>query len=383
MKTKFLNLLFATMLVAVSCGDKEDDSPKTIEQLKSVAYKEEAPKVITSKKTGNIVVDPTTGKNQYEYLTTVQEQYAITPLSVVADNMSDVIFPGSILRGDSFMNGKYDPLVLRNEFTPVTLSISLRGDIKVSETTKPVLSQVRQVMNDLITRQAEANRINFEYVPSVFSYESNKVTTEEHFRSSLKIHVSANILKGIIKSSFDYQKDGSNSLTKNYVMVAFRQHIYSASIDPKHYSTWIKGDVDVRDMGEYEPLYIGSVDYGRVGYIFIETTKSAEEVRKMIKASLEVAVGYVSASANANYVNEFKRLFQEDKVKVKISGGPVELGNKVNSYGSFEKFVQMPNSENITKTSVPISYKVRRLKDNTEVQVIDTYTHNVVEMKDN
>lgn len=189
-------------------------------------------------------------------------------------------------------------------------------------------------------------------------------------------------MAGLVKASFDYEKDQSNSLTKSYVMVAFRQHIYNVSIDPKHYSNWIMGDIDVKDMGEYEPLYISSVDYGRVGYVFVQTNKSVEEVRKMVKASLEVAVKYVDASANAEYTSEFQRLFQEGKVKVKISGGPVELANKVDNYESFVKFVQMPNAENIAKTSVPISYKVRRLKDNTEVQVIDTYTHNVVEQKD-
>lgn len=380
MKRKLISLFSTVIFITVSCGDKGDDTARTIEQLKQVVYEKEAPKTIASKKTGNVVLDPTTGKNVYEYLSTVQEQYVITPLSVVAENMSDVIYPGSILRGDSFMKGKYDPLVLKNEFNPVTLSISLRGDINVSESTKPLLSQVRQVMNDLITRQKD--KINFEFVPSVFSYESNTVTTEEHFKTSLKIHAEANVMAGLVKASFDYEKDQSNSLTKSYVMVAFRQHIYNVSIDPKHYSNWIMGDIDVKDMGEYEPLYISSVDYGRVGYVFVQTNKSVEEVRKMVKASLEVAVKYVDASANAEYTSEFQRLFQEGKVKVKISGGPVELANKVDNYESFVKFVQMPNAENIAKTSVPISYKVRRLKDNTEVQVIDTYTHNVVEQKD-
>lgn len=381
MKKTIASLFLTTALFMGACSDKGDAALKTIEELKPVVYQQEAPKQVASKKTGNIVVDPTTGKNRYEYLTTVQEQYTVTPLSVVAENLSDVIYPGSILRGSSFINGKYDPLVLKNEFAPVTLSISLRGNINVSETTKPVLSQVRQVMNDLINRQKD--KISYDFVPSVYSYESNKVTTEEHFKSSLKIHAEAGVLKGLIKASFNYDHIDNSSTNEQYVMVIFRQHIYNVSIDPKHYSTWVVGDIDTRDMGEYEPVYISSVDYGRVGYIFVKTNKSVEEVSKMVKASLEVAVKYIDANANMNYTNEFKRLFQEDKVKIKISGGPVELANKVDSFESFVKFVQMPNAENITKTSVPISYKVRRLKDNTEVQVIDTYTHNIIELKDN
>lgn len=379
MKKFILGLLVTTAITAVSCGDEGDNTAQTIEQLKPVVYEKETPKTIASKRTGNVVLNPTTGKNQYEYLSTVQEQYSITPLSIVAETMSDVIYPGSMLRGDSFMKGKYDPLTLRNEFNPVTLSVSLKGDIKVSETTRPILSDVRGTINALIARQNKG--IDFNFIPAVYSYESNTVTTEQHFKTSLKIHAEANVMAGLVKASFDYQKDESNSLTKSYVMVAFRQHIYNVSIDPKHYSTWIVGDIDVKDMGEYEPLYISSIDYGRVGYIFVETTQSVEEVRKMVKASLEVAVKYVDAKANAQYTDEFKRLFQEGKVKLKISGGPIELANKVDNYESFVKFVQMPTAENLAQTCVPISYKVRRLKDNTEVEVIDTYTHNIIELK--
>lgn len=374
-------LLLMAISAIVSCGDKNGESPRTIEQLSPVVYQPEAPKTISSQRTNNIVLDPTTGTNKYEYLTTVQEQYAITPLSVVEETMSDVIYPGSILRGDSFMAGKYDPLVLRNEFSPVTLSISLKGNIDVSETTKPILSQVRSTMNILLAGQKE--KISFDFIPAVFSYESNEITTEEHFKSTLKIHAEANVLKGLVKASFDYDKNSSSTTSKKYVMVAFRQHIYNVSIDPKHYSTWIIGDIDTKDMGEYEPLYISSVDYGRVGYILVETNKTAKEIATMIKASLEVAVKYIDANANMHYTNELKSLFTQNKVKVKISGGPIELANKVDSYDSFVKFVQMPNAENITKTSVPIAYKVRRLKDNTEVQVLDTYTHTKIELKNN
>lgn len=377
MKKNAINLLLIAF-VMMSC-EKTQDPIKTIEELKSVTFNTESSKEIASVRTGNVVLDPTTGQNKYEYLTTVQSQYAITPLSVVAETMSEVIYPGSIVRGDSFMNGKYDPLVLKNEFAPITLSISLRGDINVSTTTKPILSQVRLVMTDLITRQKD--RINFDFVTTAFSYESDRVTTEEHFKSILKIHAEANVLKGMVKASFGYDGNSSASTSKQYVMVAFRQHIYNVSVNPNHYSNWIIGNVETNAMGEYEPLYISSVDYGRVGYVFVETNKSAEEVSKMIKASLEVAVQYIDANANLQYTKELQSLFTQQKVKVKISGGPVELANKVDSYDSFVKFVQMPNAENITKTSVPISYKVRRLKDNTEVQVLDTYTHNIVQLK--
>ncbi|MDO5607973.1 MAG: thiol-activated cytolysin family protein [Capnocytophaga sp.] len=384
MKRTFKNVLclLAVGAIAVSCEKNGgNDSATTIEELKAVVFEEEAPVEISSKKTGNIATNPTTGKNQYEYLTTVQKQYLVAPLSIVSETMTDVIYPGSMLRGDSFVQGNYDPLVLRNEYNPVNLSLTLRGDISVSESVKPALSQVRSTMNDLIARQKE--KVDYSFVPSVFNYESNEITTTESFKRSFKIHAKAKVLSGLVKAKFSFEENQSSSNQKRYVMVSFRQFLYNASVDPQHYSSWIQGDIDVSDMGGYEPLYISSVDYGRVGYILVETEKSTEEMSKMIKASLEVAVQYANVESSTKLSKEFQKMFEQNKVQVMISGGPLELGNQVNSYESFVKFVQMPTAENLTKTSVPIAYKVRRVKDNTEVQVLDTFTENIFQLKDN
>lgn len=379
--TRNVLCLLAVGAIVASCEKKGGDSTTTIEDLKTVVFEEEAPVEISSKKTGNIVINPTTGKNQYEYLTTVQKQYLVAPLSIVSETMTDVIYPGSMLRGDSFVQGNYDPLVLKNEYNPVVLSLTLKGDISVFETVKPTLSQIRGNLNILIAKQKD--KIDYSFAPAVINYESNEITTTESFKRSFKIHAKANVLSGLVKAKFSFEESQSTTNQKRYVMVSFRQFLYNASVDPQHYSNWIKGDIDVSDMGGYEPLYVSSVDYGRVGYVLVETEKSTEEMSKMIKASLEVAVKYVDVSSSMELSKEFQKMFQQNKVQVMISGGPLELGNQVNSYENFVKFVQMPNAENLTKTSVPIAYKVRRVKDNTEVQVLDTFTENIFQYKDN
>ncbi len=380
LQIKKILFLFVLGIMVVACNSKEEEQ-LSIEDLKSVEFTDNPEKIISTKKTGNIVTDPSTSTDRFEYLTTIQKTYLVKPILNVVQMNNDIIFPGSMLRGDTFIKGKYDPLVLSNEFNPVTLSITLQGDVNVLESVKPVLSQVRRVKNDLIAQQKD--KIDFTFVPTIYNYESNSVTTEESFKRALKIHVDVNVLKGLVKTNFDYKQDNNTSNTKKYVMVSFRQSLYNVSIDPKHYSEWIKGDINVKDMGEYEPVYVSSVDYGRIGCILVETEKSAREIREMIKASLEFAVGYVDTNINVEYTKEFKKLFKQEKIKVMINGGPHELAGKIDSYDSFKKFVQMPNPQTLVKTSVPISYKVRRLRDNTEVEVRDTYTETIFELKDN
>ena len=372
-------VLLAVAAVMVACT-KPQKGITSIEGLKPVVYNQEAAKEVSAKKTGRVLPDPTTGKNKDEYLVTWQKQYLLKPMSVVKETDGDVIYPGSIIRGDSFLKGIYDPLVLENEFNPVTLSMTLRGDINVSTQVKPRLSDVRSAMNDLLAKQKD--NIDYNYVPAIWSFESHEITTEQSMKIALKIHASVALTSGIAKADFNYEQNKNSSSQEKYIMVAFRQVMYNAAIDPKHYTQWINGNINVKDMGEYEPLYISSIEYGRTGYILVQTKQSASETMQMIKASISVATGYVQGQADTEYSKQFKELFSENKVKVKIYGGPVALGNKVTDYNGFMEFVKMPNAETLTKTSVPVSYKVRRLKDNTLVDVLDTYTESKFELRD-
>lgn len=378
-KVFYLSLLIVAILVT-SC--KKESAAIKFENLKRVEFTDQGgTRIISEKKTGNTAYDKEKEKTRYEYLITVQHPYTITPMSIVNETMSDIIYPGSIVRGDEFMNGKYAPVRMKNEFEPVELSVTLNGkDIKVSQSVLPVLSKVRQARNDLIAGQM--NKIKGEFIPAVYSYDSHEITTEASFKRTLKIHANIQVVGGIAKADFDYNSSNSSSSKKKYVMIAFRQYLYNMAIDPKHYSQWIKGDIDTQDMGDYEPLYISSVDYGRTGYILVQTNESIEEATKTIKAALEVAIKWGKGGVNVGYDSKFTSLFKENRIKIKIVGGPAELAVGVNSPESFTKFIQLPKAEELIASSAPIAYKVRRLRDNTEVDVIDVYTESKIDFKD-
>ena len=378
-KVFYLSLLIVAVLVT-SC--KKESAAIKFENLKRVEFTDQGgTRIISEKKTGNTAYDKEEEKTRYEYLITVQHPYTIAPMSIVNETMSDIIYPGSIVRGDEFMNGKYAPVRMKNEFEPVELSVTLNGkDIKVSQSVLPVLSKVRQARNDLIAGQM--NKIKGEFIPAVYSYDSHEITTEASFKRTLKIHANIQVVGGIAKADFDYNSSNSSSSKKKYVMIAFRQYLYNMAIDPKHYSQWIKGDIDTQDMGDYEPLYISSVDYGRTGYILVQTNESIEEATKTIEAALEVAIKWGKGGVNVEYDSKFTSLFKENRIKIKIVGGPAELAVGVNSPESFTKFIQLPKAEELIASSAPIAYKVRRLRDNTEVDVIDVYTESKIDFKD-
>lgn len=185
MKNVFFSSLLILAVLFVSCEGK--NKIIKFEDLKSVAFKEEADKEISAISTGRRIFDPQANKERTLYKVTVQKQYQLKPLSLVAETMSDIIYPGSIVRGDEFINGKYAPVKLKNEFEPVKLSVTLKGkDVNVSKSVLPILSEVRQAHNDMIAGQMD--KIKGEFIPAVYTYESYEATTSQSFKRTLKRH---------------------------------------------------------------------------------------------------------------------------------------------------------------------------------------------------
>ncbi|MEP6805133.1 MAG: thiol-activated cytolysin family protein [Flavobacterium sp.] len=381
-KNLIFALAFSTLLfTACSSDDKNDDTSGSLENLQPVVFATKPDNILSSKKTGLQELNPTTGNNEYVYLTEVEKQTTLSPLSIINEANLDVIYPGSILRGSSFMNAVYDPLVLKNAFKPVTLSMSLRGDLSVSAQTLPIPSEVNTVINGLVSKNK--GLIDYNAVPTYYEYQSDEITTENSFKKALDAHLNVNVLGGLVKANFGYTQNSGASTTKNYVMVKVRQRLYSMTIDPKYYRDWIDGDINMNNFGTHEPVYVSNVDYGRVAYILIETNKDESYNNMMVKASVGVALKVVDISVDVNYSEEFKKLFAQNKVKIMIVGGPLALGGKVTDYNSFVKFLQAPSSSDLVSSSAPISYKIRRLKDNTEVEVKDMYSEQFKELKAN
>ncbi|WP_264538405.1 thiol-activated cytolysin family protein [Flavobacterium sp. N1736] len=381
-KTAILAFAISAALF-ISCSDdnKNNDPKATLDNLQPIVFTEKADKVLSSKKTGTQELNPTTGNKEYVYLTEVEKQTTLSPLSIINEENLDVIYPGSILRGSSFMNAAYDPLVLKNAFKPVTLSMSLRGDLGMSANILPTYSEITNATNILVNKNK--NLIDYNAVPTYYECQSDEITTENSFKKALDAHLNVNVLGGMVKANFGYTQNSGSTNTKSYVMVKVRQRLYSMTIDPKYYADWIDGDISANNFGTHEPVYVSNVDYGRVAYILIETTKDEAYNNKMVKASVGVALKVVDIGVDVNYSEEFKSLFAQNKVKVMIVGGPIDLGGKVTDYNSFVKFLQSPSSSDLVSSSALISYKIRRLKDNTEVEVKDMYTQQFTELKPN
>lgn len=351
-----------------SCSS-DDDAVSGSRGLRDVKFHSEPDMEISKKFTGNTSIDADgVPRKEYEIVTRRYNEFSVADLMSEANIEKTILYPGSILRGESFLNGKYDPVVLHNSFNPVTLFLTINGSNReIKKNVIPKGSEVFQALTDLTLGNSAF--FSSKYIPANYTYESEKVTTEESFKKTIDLHIKANFA-GIANSSFDYDYSKSNVKSSSYILVKLRQTVYSAGIDPVHWSNWVQGDISVLDSGPYEPVYISSIDYGRVAYLLIETKKSSQETGNMVKGAVDFKIGRISAGGNYQKNEEFKKLFNSNKIKVSVLGGPSKI---VNNYDQFMDYMELFGEENAIASSAPISYTIRRLKDNTQVDIVNTY----------
>ncbi len=381
MKNKVLTAIALVSILTMSCTDKNEDTNTDLNSLQPVKYDNFSEKK-TSAKTGKTQVNPTTGTTEFEYLTTVEKQETMAPLSLVSISNTDIIYPGSILRGSSFLESSYDPLVLSNKFNDVVLSGTLQGArTNFTESVPPTLSAMRNAIN--VLKSNNKDLVDYTAVPAVFEYEGTEIYNEKSFVKAFNLHAKVNVAAGLVKSKFNYDVTSGSTSSIKHTVVRMRQWFYNFSIDPKYYKDWVNGDLNTKECGTHEPLYVSSVDYGRVAFIDIENGKSTEYNTTMIKASVNIALTTVTGGVSATYSQEFKGLMTSGKIKFIIMGGPSKLAQQISSYEDFVSFIKSPDTASLVSSSVPIGYKVRRLKDNTEVEVKDIFTSQYKEYKTN
>lgn len=363
MKKNIYLVMAIAMGLAVAGCQSDDSGSEMLNDAKSVVFSNVADEVISSEETGNII-----DGNKKELREIVRKQITLTPVQLVDESFSDVVYPGSVLRGDAFLKGEYSSIVIKNPQN-IMISAIWHGKGKaVSASILPQLSSVKEAANDLL--YPKMGEIDMQNAASHSTYDVSEVTTKESFNKVFKIHSTNNFLNNLVSANFGYEDSKSSSRNEHYVLVKIRQQFFNISMDPKSSDSW----GDFSNVGEYEPVYVSSVDYGRVVNLLIETKESADSIRRMIKGGVEAKFTAWSAKVESEYSKQWNKYFQSNKIKIMIAGGPAVNPNRIKNYEDFMEAISVPTSTTLIKSSVPISYRVRSLRNNREIEVKSFYT---------
>lgn len=300
------------------------------------------------------------------YITTTQKFKASAAFDqqILLNPSADVIYPGSVLLGNTIASGTYQE-VTKGVKAPVTISYDLtniKTDSgaagKVNGTIVPSLSKYRELHNSIMGQKLGK-------ASTTYSFESTEVYSESDFSVKFNFGVGFNsgIVETNIKSGFEFGK-GSK---KHKYMIKFMETFYTVDVDQGN-DTFLYKSFNVADFKGFRPVYVSSIAYGRLAYLTIES----DETWDTIKSNLEVAV---DASIYGKYSGGFdtavNNLTKNSKINITVIGGSTVAV-------SLESFMEMLKKGGFSSSNPGkiIAYKLRFVDDNSVANTVynDEYT---------
>lgn len=266
---------------------------------------------------------------------------------LITKNMERYIYPGSILSGVAFEQGKYK--FLPTPVEPIYISTSLPGNNVTAKIDRPNKSTIRQAARNFLINNGVVGKesLSFSYNMSSYSY-----------YEQLKVAFSSNVnVASVFKLDENYNKEKIKAATG--VIVRFEQQYYDITMDFPEDGSILKNNADINKIRVEKPFYVSSVTYGRIGIMSVQSSYSYEDVTWAIKAAFSAKI--VSGSLNISYLQ--KKILSEADVKIYIIGGEGSYGT-VEGFDAFQKFIMEKGIYSPDAPGVPIYFTASMVDDN-------------------
>lgn len=277
---------------------------------------------------------------------------------ILPETALDIIYPGSILKGNTVDDQSSIVPVDPSSYTPKPIEVSA---------TIAARKVYDQIAPDYASFENFKQRTLAQEVPS----EQNM-----SFKVDIKTFMNYNELKYLFGSNakvnalFFSNTSGSSADTykvtrKTGLMMKYTQENFTVDI-----STPEPGELyehlDPSGLNGASPVYVSTVTYGRMGILVAESDNTSEDVAKAFQSAFN-AFGIVGGSKS---ITESERsIINSATMKVYLAG--VRGGDAVKVINGFEEFVSLIKNGKFSKNApgVPISFKMRYL---TNHQIVKT-----------
>lgn len=281
------------------------------------------------------------------------------------DIASDIIYPGSMLQGNSLTSGNPNPIVVERAGGVISTNI-LDGNLQSSfEVEKVSKSSITDAMNNIISTSTGT-------LPSNFSLKIVDIKSREQF--ALEMGMEVNSTFADLEANLNYSYD----VSKNSFLVSLNQSYYTMSFDlPTSLDALFAPEVTPEDLAPYvgpsnPATYISSVTYGRIFYMLITSTSSKAEMEIEIDAAFRAVVTSGTAGLNVNTLSNLDNITYD----VFAYGGDAQPTFDAIAQTDVSQIINMLGQSSTLGSGKPLSYVVRSVKDNSTVatQLATSYT---------
>ncbi|MEZ4404697.1 MAG: thiol-activated cytolysin family protein [Kofleriaceae bacterium] len=295
-------------------------------------------------------------------------QCVVTPVDEVRQfdqllgqlTVGDVLWPGSMVRGDSVATGQLAPLVF--ERAPLTFSVSLESLTGTRSATlaAPSLSSYRDAIGQILAQQLQGQ------APARIYAEVEEVSSAEQLAVALGAAATAPLV-ATVKAGFDF----NDTTKRTRYLVKFFQLYYTVDLDPPSLPHELFGPsvtaAAVRAaIGAAPPVYVSSIGYGRQVVFTFESELS--------KAELSAALDFVyqgGAAVSGSVSLTHQEVLEHTHTTAFILGGaPGEgVAAAIGGYAQLRTFIERGGSYSSESPGAAIAYKLAYVRDNTPVRV--------------
>jgi len=273
----------------------------------------------------------------------------------------DVLWPGSLLRGDSVRTGQLTPLVF--ERAPLRISVSLEslgGGAHSATLEAPSLSEYRTSVGQLLSQELTGS------IPARISTEIDEVSSEAQLAVALGVGGSAPLL-ATVKAGFDFH----DSSKRSRFVAKFFQLYYTVDVDPPSlphelFARSVTADAIAAAVGDDPPVYVSSIGYGRQVVFTFESDLASSE----LQAALDFAYhGGVEANGSVSLTHQ--EVLAHTHTTAFILGGDAGGGAaaSIGSYDQLEAFIAAGGNYSKDSPGAAIAYQLAYVRDNTPVRL--------------
>ncbi|MFD4143384.1 thiol-activated cytolysin family protein [Streptomyces sp. NPDC058572] len=323
--------------------------------------------------TGSTDVAPpqasTVDANGVAYIVTEQRRRLVNETveqAFLQDIAAMGVWPGQVIQGRPLLAGDVAPV---GPFPRVPGTVNIVTDLISNTAGAGQSSHLQEPTSANVdaARRSIIQQVNPTDSPGVLKVGIDKASTLREVGVKLGISI-----KG---SSFGVDANATlNQTYKQSVIVAvIRQIFYSVTFTPSHPQArgfW-DADIDFDDIAPFvgagnPPLYIDSVQYGRLICLTARGSFSSSELTAALKANIQAAT-----TVNANVDVRTKEVLESSEVKAYTIGVPggrnfQTLGDPVAELQQVYQSGLMYNSQNL---GAPISFTARHVADGTLARV--------------
>ncbi len=284
----------------------------------------------------------------------------------------DVIWPGSLVRGDRAHDFVYEPISAPRG--PVVLSLSLEsanigGDLHQT-VSSPALHTVRQGINDLVERVFESRTS----VPAQVDFACQQVYSE----SQMSLFVGADIgtAAGSLQTAFNWDENS----TTNKIMAKYTQIYFSVDMDtPADPRSLFSDNATIEQLraampAGSRPIYVAGVKYGMMAVMCIETSFTREQMQ----LALDAAYGGAGIDVDLGFGYTATEVLSSSSIRIIVYGGSTAGIRELTGFDGFMQIIEASTEFGPDSPGVPLVYKFRHVADNTLAQISLTSQYTIV-----